>query len=156
LVLARRNAPGSALLAKGIKINCMDFPLDKVRRPVRRRTENYGERTLFMYSVVKGSAEIECSLSKANRHGPFLNEKHLDFEKGSSIEGERLWGCSEDLPGKLVVAPDGGQSGRHSRQGVRIKKSFCYAIVINSWKGEALPPPHPKEMLSGNTGHSLI
>lgn len=139
---SERTAPGSAVLAGALDINCMKFMPS--RQPVSRSLNDGRSEILFSYSVREGKAIIVAALAEENRPQSILNECSLDFNVGDSINGERLWGLSDSMPGKARVGTSETRSARHSRQCATIKGAFSYAIIVSSWSGENIDP-HPLE-----------
>lgn len=139
--MARKNAPYAALLAAWISVDCMRF--HATPRPVQS-----AKGRLFLYSANGGTATIKKSLSTSDRPQEFLGNAYLLYEEGDAIEGKDIWGCSDRPPGKILVGTSNVRSGGHSRQEVDIKaKELCYAVVISSWDGRSIAPPHPVEII---------
>lgn len=139
---SERTAPGSAVLAEALDINCMKFTPS--RQPVRRSLNDGRSEVLFSYSVREGRILIVAALAEGNRPQSILNESSLDFNVGDSINGMHLCGFSDSMPGKARVGTSATRSARHSRQSVSVKGAFSYAVIVSSWSGENIDP-HPLE-----------
>lgn len=137
--MVTKNTPNAALLAARLSVNCMRF--HTTPRPVQLE-----EGQVFMYSVHGGTATIKSALSTSDRPDDFLGNSELLFDEGDSITGKSIWGCSDSPSGKIHIGTPNVRSGGHSRQEVDIKaKELCYAVIISSWDGESIAPPHPME-----------
>lgn len=133
-----RTAPGSAVLAEALDINCMKFTPS--RQPVRRSLNDGKSEVLFSYSIREGRVVIVAPLAEEGRPQSILNECSLDFNVGDSINGMHLCGLSDSMPGKACVGTSTTRSARHSRQRVRVKGTFSYAVIVSSWSGENIDP----------------
>ncbi|NLL36575.1 MAG: hypothetical protein GX256_03520 [Fretibacterium sp.] len=138
---AENVAPGAAVLAEELHINCMKFTPS--RRPIAL---SLNQGVFFPYTVREGRVVVATPLMEPDRPQSFLNECKLDFNEGDSINGKNLWGCSDAMSGKLRKGTSEGRSGSHSRQDVVVKGKLCYAVIVSSWSGENIDP-HPLNQL---------
>lgn len=141
----KSSAPGSAVLAKELNINCMKFTPS--RRPIPSPQDVYGVEVVYPYSIDRGGkVVVVASLPETDRPENFAGESCLAFDVGDCVDGKKLWGCSDKVPGKPCFGTSEGKSGRHSRQDVVVKGKLCYAVCVSSWSGENIDP-HPLEQL---------
>ena len=97
---------------------------------------DYGK--LYTFSAEHDDVTIITPEKPALRPSEFFGNKEMEFEEGATISGKKIWGCSDERPGKIHKGVSEGRSGRHSRQTVKIKGNICYAVIISDWTDESI------------------
>lgn len=139
---------GTAILCRKMELNC-------IKVEMRKRPIDLDGKLMYPYNIERGGiATILVSLPLEERLEKYLNETEILYEAGDSLNGKKLWACS-NKPNRArdkIIGTSEARSGRHSRQLMEVKGDLVYAVIVSSWDSkniEILPLDYAKELSSG-------